>query len=165
MIKSYKKLKTGKMEIQYFIIHNEEDKTTVKIESPQPPRESFDEVLIDLKPHFIKICELLESDKAKIRLTGISLTRSGENQVVGVVFQGERDLVGSGHIILTTPKKHIEKPKPDMEDCHILSNPAGDLILKFIDECQAYVDGERLQIEIGEFAGENKEKKETDDEE
>jgi hypothetical protein len=148
MIKGYKKLKTGKIEIRYFIIHNEEDKTTVKMESPQPPREAFDEVLLDLKPHFIKICELPETDKSKIRLTGINITRSGENQVIGVVFQGERDLVGSGHLTLTTPKKHIEKPKSDTEDCHILNPQCGKLVLKFIDECQAYVNGERLQIEI-----------------
>lgn len=159
-IKWLKMLNAGdRIEIK-FIVTDENGKCTME-DAPkctESPREQFSEVMADLKPHVIKICEE-KVTSANMCISSIKFDK--KDGAISAIFEGKVALVGSGFKSFVLPKKYTTKPNDNVEDCEVLKPQCAELVLKMIEECKFYIDGKRLQIECG--IDEKKEEEKSDE--
>lgn len=142
-------LKDGRIKMEYdMIADNEESPDEISRKYSSAPAESFEKAVEALVPHFLSIVELPKDEVDKIELSEFTFTKTGENEVLGFVISGSRNLANSHvNLALKTPLKLTEKANDNIEPNQICSKKCAEAVQKFIEECLLFIDGKKLQVD------------------
>ncbi len=109
-------------------------------------RQAFYETFNKLAPLAKEICEYEKEDE--IQLPSISLSYHGESKIAGVIFTVSRKLENSSQpLIANTPIKYINEVNDNTAGDAILHQAHEENVLKLIEECKAYINGDRQQTQ------------------
>ncbi len=129
----------------------------MSLKAKDEPAPEFHQAMEAFKPIFIRLCELNESDKAKIIITGVHLSYHGDNNRMGIVISGYKKLVNYVGIVTMNSPCMLERedkanPKKDIPD---------DLTECFDElwkQADKFLKGYRAQTKI-EFSGAKEQEK------
>jgi hypothetical protein len=139
--------KSGSTEIHYEKDLGSGKVREVIVKSPETPLPAFLNILMYLRIHLLQLMEMQanEDETKKVKVHGVSLDYSGDNEVMGVVIVGVRDLqLSRGVQVLNSPHK-LEKSNDAKQK---LDTKAVDLVYQLIDEAEKYVNGEVAQEKL-----------------
>ena len=139
--------KSGNTEIHYEKDLGNGKVREVVVKSPETPLPAFLNILMYLRIYLLQLMEMPanEDETKKVKVHGVSLDYSGDNEVMGVVIVGVRDLqLSRGVQVLNSPHK-LEKSNDAKQK---LDTKAVDLVCQLIDEAEKYVNGEVAQEKL-----------------
>jgi len=126
------------------------------LDSGDDPKPEFKKALSALKPHLIELCEVEPLDKKLIKVSGISLSYKGDNDIMSVVITGQKSHKNSGGCLnLNSPVKAAEIAGEATAEENLLSEKCVKAVQMLIIEAEKYIKGERLQAEL--FNGDEEE--------
>ena len=118
-------------------------------------RPGFYARLEELAPFAVEIVDLPEMYGNGIRVSGVSLSYGGDEDVMGAVITAQKALTTSnGPFIFNTPHKPSEPYTPDGDDSVCLSAECVLAIEQLCEEGWKYVSGQRAQAGLFDAAGE-----------
>lgn len=157
MEKTFTKIKYdgSKVRIEYEVERKDgSDADEYSVFSADKPLPEFDAALQAFAVDVVSICELNPSDVDKLKVRGVTLTRT--NDILGVVVTALKELKSSNApMVINTP--HLpETPYSDGDDfAPVMPSGMCQRVWNLEAEAQRYLDGERAQASL--FA-ENKDK-------
>ena len=116
----------------------------------EEPRPDFHKALQALIPTFVGLCELAAKDAKQSKIIGVEFTHAGENNVMGAVVVGLKNLVNSdGGLKMKTPHK-TEGPYKgeDAEPTALFEKDVVTKLRKVQSECSKYIEGVRSQVNM-----------------
>lgn len=149
-INKLKCLKDGRIEIKWteFVGETGEEKDETDKKFTEPPQESFEEALINLRAHACALCEFPMEDAKKIKVVGMEIHRKGDHEVVGAILFLTRDLLKSNtNLNIPTPLKFVDKPGDGPDKGDVFTKEAAAAVKKMVREVESYISGERLQTD------------------
>lgn len=119
------------------------------IKSHQQALPEFYQIMDNLVPHVVDICELPKSYEVDVKATGVTFVYSGsDNSVFDAVILAEKNLLNSkSPFLITTPKKKRAGDK-DKAVKGLLSKDATGLLIELQDAAIDYVKGKRSDLEL-----------------
>jgi hypothetical protein len=110
------------------------------------PTLEFIEALADLAQDVAGICELPESDTAKIAVRGVSLSHT--NGILGACITGLKSVkTANAPLVLNTPHLPSEPYSDNLAEPTLPTATCGRIHV-VIDHAQRYIDGERAQGDL-----------------
>lgn len=150
-IKKFKVTKTNKISISYdFYNKKAETWDEYSLICSDNPRPELTLALAKLSIHVVDMCELPENYSNRIKVTGVSFSYGGEEEVMGAVLISQMDLENSNTSLnLNTPHKasgsyNDQEPDP----MQVLSGDCVDDLLVLCEEIEKYIKGERAQLSL-----------------
>jgi hypothetical protein len=130
----------------------------MSLKAKDEPAPEFHQAMENFKPIFIRLCELNESDKAKIIITGVHLSYHGDNNRMGIVISGYKKLVNYVGIVTMNSPCMLERedkanPKKDIPD------DLTDCFDELWKQADKFLKGYRAQLSIDLKKDSNEEKK------
>lgn len=104
------------------------------ITSEGKPSPEFDEALGDLKNEVIVLCE--ESAKSNIRISTISLSYHGENQIPATIISFQKTLNSNAVITINTPLQYMEAASDNTPETQIMNARTATLMEIIIEEAE-----------------------------
>lgn len=96
----------------------------------------------------------------KVIVKGVSLSYSGDNDVMGATISCQKRLNSSNSpLMINTPHKFAEKHSEGMNAEFLLSGGCVEALEALIEQAEKYLDGERaqLKLDLTENAGKEEE--------
>lgn len=150
-VKKFKFTKTNKVSINYEAYNTKaETWDEYSLTCADDPRPELRQVLSDLNVHVIDMCELPYEYRNRIKVTGVSFSHSGENEVMGAVIVSQMELDNSNcNLNLNTPHKASESYNDGPADSkQLLSDACVEALCDLCKEIELYINGERAQLNL-----------------
>lgn len=110
-------------------------------------RPEFYSAMKDLSRHVVEMCELPSDYISKIEVRGVSVSYSGEDEVMGSTISAQMTLENSNcNLNLNTPHKASNSYSGgEADDKQLLSCDCIDDLKALYAECELYINGDRAQ--------------------
>jgi hypothetical protein len=140
--------KKTRITITYEMLNSKSEWDEHTLTGCDEPRVEFSKAWSGLSHHFIDICELPPEFVNKASVTSITLSYSGEDDVMGATISGNIRLVNSDcPLNITTPHKP-SRPYSEGAQAHILTGDCVKVIREIEREAFVYIAGIRMQQDL-----------------
>jgi len=145
-----KKTKEDKIYLEYQEKNSHEEYDNFMMECADAPLPDFGRSLNALAPDIGTLCELPKNSWPRITAKSVSLSYSGEKEVMGAVISGAMELLNSNSPLnLNTPFKASGSYNDgDPDPRQVMEYQTKVRIEKLCDEAKRYLRGERLQGDL-----------------
>ena len=146
-----------KVEVHYEEMNADGGWDELAVKLGAAPAASFEAALAALPAHVVDICELGPGGVERIKVTGVTYSYGGENDVMGASIVVQRSLVcTAAPMCFTTPHKPSAAYTEGGDDSNCLSGECVDALDVLALEAEKYVKGYRAQteLELGDATGE-----------
>lgn len=145
-ITKIKQDKDGKIIISWVIVRPDGREDEHSMSCSDHPRPGFDAALQALAPTLAQWCDVPTEWCKKLTVMGVSLSYS--NGVMGACVTAKRPSSANSPLILNAPHKPSVPYSEGGDESVCLTVEQYDAILAIIAEAEAYLDGDRAQMEL-----------------
>ena len=115
--------------------------------NPEAPSQEFEQALSAIVPHFIKLAELDNEEKDNLKIVDISFSRTGDDEILAWQATAQFNLQKiTGKRIVKMPKFLCQDGGENTTETNICDRVISETIYAFLDQCEKYIGGERLQV-------------------
>jgi hypothetical protein len=144
----FKKIKydKGKIRLEYEVKNKNGGWDEFSLACADEPKPEFQETLQALKEDVIEMCELPEDYLSRIRVTGVSFSYGGDDEIMGATVISQMILHHSNVALnLNTPHKPSAPYSESGDETQLLSDNCIDHLGCLEREAKEYIQGIRVQ--------------------